>query len=475
MAEQSPEESRQQSYGNREILVARGTKGLERFGGRISDEWLRRLEGERGKKAFREMADNDDTVGAVLFAIEMLLRNVQWRIQPYSDDPAHVEQAEFLESCMHDMDSTWEDFIAEILSMLTYGFAPFEIIYKKRVGPLESDKTMRSQHSDNRIGWRDISIRSQMSIDRWEFDEDGDLTGFWQIPVEYDGKHNQEVFIPMEKALLFRTTSRRGNPEGRSILRNAFISWFYKKRIQESEAIGIDRDLAGMPIFYVPKELFAPNAPTEVQAQLSTYRQAIENLRRDEQSGLVLPSHYDEHNNQLVKFELAGTGSRRLIDTDSIVRRHNRGIAQTVLADFIMLGQDATGSYALSADKTEMFSLAITAIMSSIAAIIKRNAVFRLYVLNGWNPAEAAEPIPLPIEKPDLEKFAKVMTDLTSSGWLTPGGEDDEKHIREILELPELQERDDDPETPRQGKPAGKPGAPGMGADLEDEDEEDDQ
>ena len=40
-----------------------------------------------------------------------------------------------------------------------------------------------------------------------------------------------------DELLLFRTISNRGNPEGRSIYRNAWRSWVFLKRIQEFEAI----------------------------------------------------------------------------------------------------------------------------------------------------------------------------------------------------------------------------------------------
>ena len=69
--------------------------GLKRSAGTISEEFLPNLTGERGLRALREMRDNDPVIGAVLYAIEMLLRNVTWRVEGDDD-----EQAEFLESCL---------------------------------------------------------------------------------------------------------------------------------------------------------------------------------------------------------------------------------------------------------------------------------------------------------------------------------------------------------------------------------------
>lgn len=421
------------------LAFKRGTKGLEQYGGYISEEWLRRLQGQRGMKIYREMADNDDTVGAILFAIEMVLRNVEWRIEPFSGSPEHEDQALYVESLMNDMESTWEDFIAEVLTMLPYGYAPFEILYKRRVGPLEKKPHNRSIHSDGLIGWRDLAIRSQMTVERWEFDEDSDdVTGLWQYPPYSNTKQYKTVFIPIEKMVIFKTTSRRGNPEGRSMLRNAFISWFHKKRIAEAEAIGAERDLAGMPMFYLPSEWFDTDSPNH--HYISQYQDVIENIRRDEQGGLLVPAQFDEEGNRIIEFKLASTEGTRLIDTDKIIKRYDVAIARTVLADFIMLGHDKVGSYALSDDKTEMFANALGGWLKAIAATLNRHALPKLYELNGWDPGECAEFVPGDIEKPDVERFTNAVQALTGSGYLTPGREEDENHFRKQLGMPEIPE-----------------------------------
>ena len=51
-----------------------GRIGQKRFGGTFYEEFLRDLRGKKGIETYREMAENDDTIGAILFAIEMLIR-----------------------------------------------------------------------------------------------------------------------------------------------------------------------------------------------------------------------------------------------------------------------------------------------------------------------------------------------------------------------------------------------------------------
>lgn len=416
-------------------LVPLGVSGLEQYGGRVAEEWLVRLQDERGLRVYREMADNDATVGSILFSVEMLLRNVDWRVEPFSDDPLHLEQAEFVESLLDDMSITWADFVSEALTMLVYGFAPFEIVYKLREGPQQRDPRRRSKHTDGRYGWRKLAIRSQDTLERWEFDDDGGVRGMVQRP-----RVGPLIFIPIERLLIFRTTSRKGNPQGRSALRNAFLAWHRKKRIEESEAIGIERDLAGLPVFYVPPELFAPDAPSELRAQLQAYRTAVENIKKDEQGGLVLPSIYDETGNRLVEFSLIASSGSRLINTNEVVQRYDRAIAQTILADFVLLGHEKVGSFALSSDKTALFSTALGAWLKEIASVLNRHALPRLYELNGWDSSECAELTHGDIEQPDVERFAAAIANLTTSGWIAPGGLEDENHVRTMLGMPEATE-----------------------------------
>ena len=59
-----------------------GRIGQKRWGGIFYEEFLPELHGRRGINAYSEMSENDDIVGAVLFSIEMLIRQVTWYVQP---------------------------------------------------------------------------------------------------------------------------------------------------------------------------------------------------------------------------------------------------------------------------------------------------------------------------------------------------------------------------------------------------------
>ena len=176
---------------NKEI----GRIGQRRYGGTIYEEFLHELRGTRGIEVYREMSENDDVVGAILFAIEMLVRQCDWNVEPGGDTAKDKEAAEFVESCMHDMQDTWTDTISEILSFLTYGWSFHEIVYKRRMGNTKNPTT-KSKYTDGLIGWKKLPIRAQETLYRWEYDNEDNLLGMTQMPPPDFGTYT----IPMSKA-----------------------------------------------------------------------------------------------------------------------------------------------------------------------------------------------------------------------------------------------------------------------------------
>ena len=113
-----------------------GISGENTINGQIrSDEFLPELRGKKAIRKYREMRDNDSTIGAVMYATEQVLRDVDLKVYACNDSPEAQREADFVESVLCDMDHTLDDHIAEALSCLSYGFAWFEVVYKRRVGP----------------------------------------------------------------------------------------------------------------------------------------------------------------------------------------------------------------------------------------------------------------------------------------------------------------------------------------------------
>ena len=408
-----------------------GASGLKRTGGFLQEEWLPQLSGRRALQVYREMKDNDATIGAILYAADMLVRQVDWRVEPAGGSLEDQANAEFLRQCMEDMSHTWPDFLSEVMSMLPYGFSPFEIVYKRREGDVR-DPSRRSMYNDGKIGWRKFAIRAQESIEQWEFGEDGGLKGFWQVPPpDYHRR-----FIPIEKALLFRTTAERNNPEGRSILRSAYRSWYFLKRIQEIEAIGIERDLAGLPVIEVPPELLSPNATPEQKQMVQMLLQVVTQVRRDQKEGVVMPAEEQGQQKTGYRFRLLSTGGRRQFDTNAIIRRYELNIAMSALTQFLFLGTQGVGSFALASSQTNLFAMALGAYMESIAAVLNRFAVPRLFALNGIKATRLPTIVHGDMEAPSAEEVARIIQSMASAGAMLFPNRELETAILRLLKLP---------------------------------------
>lgn len=414
------------------------------------EEFLPELTGYRGVQAYTEMANNDATVGAILFAIEMLMRNAKFNVEPGGNTDIDKRAAEFVEECMNDMERTWSDTLSEILSFLTYGWSYHEIVYKRRMGKTSSPVT-NSKYNDGLIGWRKLPIRAQDTLYGWVYKEDSDeLMGMTQIaPPNFE-----QVTIPLNKALHFRTRSKKDNPEGQSILRTSYRAHYFKKRIEEIEGYGMERDLAGFPVLYAPADLPIWDDDPEMNAVLARAEQIVSSIRRDAREGLVLPGGENGW-----KLELLASGSRRQFDTNAIIDRYDKRIATSVLADFVMLGQQAVGSFALADSKTRIFALAIGTYLDVICEVFNNQGIPRLIDINGsafQGITEYPKMVHGDIETPDLQQFASFVKEMVGVGVLQPD-EQLEAEVRRVGGLPEKLETSAPPQ-PQPGEDGQKNG-----------------
>ena len=395
-------------------------------------EYLPQLRGRKASETYREMATGDALIGAILFAIEMVLRRVEWKVDPYRPDAGapssdDLERADFLNSCMGDMSHSWEEFLSNALTMLPFGFAFCEIVYKRRdsQNPL-APAAHRSRFADGRIGWRKFTLVPHATIDEWDLDDYGGVKGAWQGGVYGE----QRVRIPIEKAVLFRTNTR--SPQGTSVLRPIVQSWYYRKKLQEIEGIGAERDLAGLPIITVDVD--------SLSKQGSDYRQIVRNLRRDEQEGIVFPGVANPDTGKLepmADLELLSSSGRRQFDVGSIIQRHSREIAISLLQDVVLLGHERVGTEALASEKRDLSDTALQAWLNDIAAVMNSHAVPRLFALNGESLDNLPMLKPGEIRPTDVKEFATAVKDMASGGWVFAGDPAVEAIVRHRLGFPE--------------------------------------
>ena len=405
-----------------------GVSGLRRQGSYVYEEFLPELRWPYAGKVYQEMSDNDPVIGAILYLAEMLIRGVKWTVKPASQSKEDLEAAEFLESCMHDMDSSWDSTICEIISMFAYGFSFHEQVYKIRRGPEETNSKYKSRYSDGRVGWRRLPVRSQMSLHEWEFNEEGDVTAF----VQCAWPDYRITRIPMSKGLLFRTRVSRDNPEGKSLLRNAYRPWFFKKHFEEVEGIGIERDLAGLPMLTAPEnmDLWNDEDPRMVKLR-SVAEQLISSVRRDDEEGILLPFGW--------KLELLSSGSSRQINIGDTIDRYDNRIAITLLSDIILIGNNKAGSFALADTKQSMLAAALQSQLQNIADVFNSKAIPDLFSYNTFNNLTGLPTIvPGRIQTPSLKELALILRSMNLN---IAGDMELQNYLRYILDMPSLDEK----------------------------------
>ena len=365
-----------------------GVAGDNTHNGQIrADEFLPELRGKKAIRKYREMRDNDSTVGAVMYSVEQILRDVDLDVKPVDDSDAAKVEADFVKSVLNDMDHTLDDHIAEALSFLSYGFGWFEVIYKRRVGPTERSDKKHSKYTDGRLGVKKIAARAPWTINKFDVDQKtGDVLGIEQSVGLMNGKN----YIPLNKSLYYRTTSINGDPSGRSILRNAYTSYEYLNNIQSIEAIAVERELAGIPVARIPAEYLSGDASATQTGFVRDLQQILRDVKFNEQGYIVLPSDtYPDKDGapsstRLVDIELMASNGKRNIDINPIVSRYQHDIARSVLSEFLLLGSSG-GSYALSKSKTDLFLRALESYIQAIVDVLNKQLVERLWQLNGLN------------------------------------------------------------------------------------------
>lgn len=383
-----------------------GDTGLNTTGwGEIGDEFLREWQGAGEKaKRVREMLYNSAVIGALRLAIEMPLRDIDW--QWVSDAGENDPRLALLADAWEAMTHSWDDHVSDALAFLWYGWSMFTVTYEQDGG---------------RVMWRKFKPLAHDTLQRWLFDADGGLAGIQQWP------HLWPEPIPIERMVIYRFRRARGNPEGESILRPAWPSWYYAKNLQQIEAIGIERNLAGLPVITLPENADTTESDDE-DTDVGRARRIVRNVRNDEQAGIVKPFGW--------QFELlASSGGSKTTDTDLVINRYDKRMLMATLSQFIMLGMDNVGALSTFESGTDFFTLTLNAVADTIAETFTKFAAARLLALNGFD-AEGVQLTHSPAGSVQPEAIADALAKIGGGGYLTWTA-DDEVWLRSLFRLPE--------------------------------------
>ena len=397
-----------------------GSLGIRHFGGVTQDELKAELNWPRSINTFRDMSYHS-AVNAPLTLFENIISKATWTYKPPADaTEEEKEQAKIINQMMQDMEQPWSEFIRDVLSSNVFGFSVHEKVFRKRY------KANGSLYDDGIIGWKKLPIRVQESISKFIFSEDGnEIIGVQQNLSAINDIYNRFskranlINIPRSKFLLFRTGKHRGDPFGKSPLRDAYLAWRFLTALEELEATGVAKDLNGLPVLYLPAQYLATDAPPEVQAIRLYYENVMRNLQMNEQSAVILPQMIEtESRTQMFKLDLLSVDGKKNFDISKIKEYYRGLIFISLFADILLQGNTNTGSFALGSIKNSLSGAYAERLISNIAEVIQNDLIRQTYELNSW-PTDRMGKLDFDnLDNTDIESLSKYLQRVASVGLL---------------------------------------------------------
>jgi len=393
-----------------------GSLGLRVYSGVTQDELKRELNWPHSINTFREMSYHS-AINAPLTLFENIISRATWVYKPPENATEEEKnQVKIINQMMQDMDQSWPEFVRDILSSNIFGFSVHEKVYRKRL------KANGSLYDDGVIGWKRLPIRVQESISKFIFSEDGnDVIGVQQnlsaINDIYNrfSKRSNLINLPRSKFMLFRTGKHRGDPFGKSPLRDAYLAWRFLTQLEELEALGVAKDLNGIPVLSLPPQVLAADGDQE---QRLYFENAIRNLQVGEQMGIILPSLYDEQGKPLYDIKLLSSDGKKNFDLNKIKEYYRGLIFISLFADILLQGVGTTGSFALGAIKNSLSGAYAERLISNIAEVIQNDLIRQTYEINLWSTERMGKLDFDGLDNTDIESLSKYLQRVASVGLL---------------------------------------------------------
>lgn len=354
----------------------------------------------RSIEVFDKMRREDSQVGSVLRAVTFPIRSTTWMIDPAGARDEVVELvAESLGLPVKGRPATaplrtrdrfdFDEHLRLALLELVYGHSVFEQVYRIDGG---------------RQYLRKLAWRPPRTISEWKVADDGGL-----VAVEQLGTTGRKaVRISVDRLVVYTSEREGANWVGQSLLRTAYKNWLLKDRMLRAQALTIERNGLGIPVFTgaeLPDGVEMTTAEVEAwhTAQRVEGLKLAKELRAGENAGASIPA--------TSKLDLIGV-TGKLPDTEGPVRYHDEQIARAVLAHFLNLGTE-TGSWALGSTFANFFTDSLNATSGHIAGVLQRHVVEDLVDAN-WGETEPAPQIvaaTIGEEQPATAEAIKALVD----------------------------------------------------------------
>lgn len=306
------------------------------------------------------MKNNDGTVWSLYQILKLPILANTWRIEADPDDTDET-QAELVRENFElppykgGMSTPFHLVISRMLKATLEGRSSFEKVW--------------TLNDKGQIVYKKIAPREATTVEILT-DDNGGFAGFKQ--KTYNGTKWVDVDIPVDKCFLFTVNKEENELEGLSMFRAAWYHYDRKHRLYYLYEQSIQS--GAIP----PKAL---NVLEDNEADDDTHAAnlaALDDFSTGIAASALIPKGYD--------LNVPDSGKGRM-DAMPGVEHHNSEMARSILAQFILLGnQGETGSYALSKSHSDIFIMAELGLMKTIEDHINSYLIPQLISFNFASP-----------------------------------------------------------------------------------------
>lgn len=397
----------QQELTLAELQTRFGDSGTERFGGRYNEEYANDWKDEKRITNVEQMRRGDGAIRGVLRAIKAPLMGAEWSVTTEDSSPKGEEIRLFVEQSIFGMRRTWKEFLREALAFLDFGFYCFELIWEKR---------------DGKIVIADLEPRIPASVFSWKL-KDGSF-GIVQI-LKTDEVSSYNAEIPASKLLILTNDKEGDDVTGQSVLRAAHKHWYYKNNLYGISAVAAERFGVGIPVVNLPETGVSDQEKADAEDM-------AQNVYSNERSYAVLPHGMD------LKI-VTPQGNPQGAAIENQVNHHNAQIMLSVLATFLALGTDGTGSYALSQDQSSFFLNVLRDIAAYVREQFGNQVIKRMVDLNFGPQKKYPQLNNSPLGDIDYQEFSGTLNTLASGGLIDVDPKM-KQFIHSVFNLPKISE-----------------------------------
>ena len=390
-----------------------GAPGMAVFGGFVQEtEKDGALIDRERYRTFSEILVNTSIAAAGTRYFLNLIAGASWTFEP-SDADVDGRFAELAEEMLTDDPSTpWHRIVRRAAMYRFYGFSVQEWTARRR--------------DDGLLTYADVAPRAQMTIERWDIDDNGIVNGI----VQRNPQNSQELYLPREKVVYMVDDTLSDSPTGLGLFRHIVAPARRLERYEQLEGFGFETDLRGIPIGRGPFTELARMVTSgeitqeqRIQAE-APIRDFIKNHIKGPKLGMLLdsityqttdekgaPSSQKQWDVELLK---GSPGS--LKENAAAIERLNREIARTLGVEGLLIGGDGTGSLALSQDKSQNLFLIVESTLTELREQLRDDLLWRVWQLNGWDPTLMPKMKTQAVQHRDVEQITRSLKDIASAG-----------------------------------------------------------